>query len=71
VDYENELNELFPGASDEALEEAAVTLSHIMKNPFMLLDDAIPELLMRLAVFADAGEPLAQHLLDHNRKEPA
>jgi hypothetical protein len=26
---------------------------------------------MRLAVFADAGEPLAQHLLDHNRKEPA
>lgn len=71
MDYEDELRELFPGAREDALEEASITLSNIMSHPFMLFDDAITELLMRLAVFADAGEPLARHLLDHTRKEPA
>lgn len=67
VDYEDEITELFPGASDEALEMASVTLSNIMSHPFMLLDDALIELTMRLAVFADFGEPLARQLIAHRK----
>jgi hypothetical protein len=60
----------FPEASEEALELATETLTHIMNNPFMLVDDAQIELLMRLATFADAGEKLAMELIKSRKEAP-